>query len=311
MLTDATSGTWSRTLPATSQQGPIVDMALGTQTTITRSILTIATDRTNIYALVEETSLTIPSSGMMNGETTSQSWGIHRVQLLQDGSANLVTLPNLNPPLFNGQPLVNIIDLDYNTEQDVVVVANTTLEQDTDSNQLYSLKAGNANFNQIPISSFEAGNQTIPPPSAFSLVRFYFLESGNGTSNGSDNVSLIASVDNSINTAYVPAADSNGQPSFTMGQQVRFTGSLEGAFFPKVGFERRFHIPDLAVGEFSNVGSSNLWLNVLGIDNPLTDTSYQVVFAGSEFPMPGYNDTTSRLYVTSNNTYTMASGICQ
>ena len=275
LLSNPSRGIWTKTISGTSQS---VSFDGQTQTTRTETILTISTDQSNIFTLVK----IITSAA---GSVTTE-WAIKRVELDVGNSASLIAIPNLDPPRTISNDLVEVIDFDINILGDIVLIGSPMIGGM--NNQIYSKKMGVNFFSQVPIPS------TIQK---LSIVRFYFL-----TPNlNSEKLGVV--VDNSTNIGYV----TNDNP---LGQQLLFTGALVGDIYPANSNAVDYDIIDVSIGQMDSITTSNIWLSVIGKDNPITDTSYLEVLAGNNFPLPGYIGMNSLLYTTSNFTYTQSEGIC-
>lgn len=275
LLSNPSRGIWTKTVSGTTQS---ISFDGQTQTTRTETILTISTDQSNIFALVK----IITSSA---GSVTTE-WAIKRVELDVGNSASLIIIPNLDPPRTIDNDLVEVIDFDINILGDIVLIGSTMISGM--NNQIYSKKAEVSFFSQVPIPS------TIQK---LSIVRFYFLTPNLNSEK------LGVTIDNSTNIGYV--TDDN-----SLGQRLLFTGALVGDIYPSNSNSVDYDIIDVSIGQMDSITTSNIWLSVIGKDNPVTDTSYLEVLAGNGFQLPGYIGMNSLLYTTSNFTYTQSEGIC-
>jgi hypothetical protein len=216
---------------------------------------------------------------------TTITWSIKRVILDMSNAANLVSIPNLDPPRTAMAELRNITDFDVNQDQDFSLIGNTSTGNVTD-NQIYSKSMESTFFSLIPIPVLVQ---------SIKLIRFYFVIPP------TNNQSTI--IDNSINIGYVTDDNQNQQ-------QLMFTGLLAGAIYPVGSTQTDYRIVDVSIGSFDSIATSDIWMSVVGVDNPITDTSYLTILAGTQFQLPGYIGQNSILYTTPNATYTQSDGTC-
>ena len=280
-LSNPSRGIWTKTISGTSQN---VSFDGQTQTTRTETILTISTDQSEIFALVKIVTTSVNTQSQDQNITTE--WEIKRVMLDISNSASLMTIPTLNPPRTPNNDLVEIVDFDVNILGDVVLIGSQMIGGM--NNQIYRKNIGVNFFSQVPIPS------TIQ---RLSIVRFYFL----APNQNSEKLGVM--IDNSTNIGYVTNDDS-------LKQQLLFTGALVGDIYPTGSNSIDYDIVDVSIGQMDAVTTSNIWLSVIGKDNPITDTSYLEVLEGKNFQIPGYIGANSLLYTTSNFTYTQSEGIC-
>nr|QBK90985.1 MAG: transmembrane protein [Pithovirus LCPAC201] len=281
LLSNPTRGSWIKTISGTTQN---ISFDGQIQTTRTETILTISTDQSQIFALIKITTTSVNTQSQVANVT--MEWAIKRVELDVSNSANLISIPNFDPPRTINNDLIEIIDFDINIVGDVVLIGSTNLGQN--SNQIYSKGMGVNFFSQVSIPS---SIQKI------ALVRFYFLAPN------PNSAKLGVVIDNSINIGYVTNTDS-------LKQQLLFTGTLIGNIYPSNSRTVDYDIIDVSIGQMDSISTSNIWLSVIGKDNPVTETSYLEVLEGKDFQIPGYIGMNSLLYTSPNFTYTQSEGIC-
>ena len=291
LLTNPSNGTWSKTSTANNQE---VRFDCSERQSISGKFLTIATDRKDIYILIET-----------DINEQQPTWDIKRVELNADHSINLVSVAGLDSPKAdnigeeNNLIIKDITDFDINTDGDVVLIGNIPFSNPDFSlgiNQIYVKRTDSMNFSLAKDSRSPDQFQT---DIKFQLVRYYFL--GSRIVNGQ-------AIDNSMNIGYVerqPASDGDsGQDS----ESLMFLGAVESVIYPQDYLTNNYTIPDVAMGDFTSISSSDVWMNAIRLDN--TNTSYLEIRGGSQYMIPGYNGPNSRLFVTLNNIYTQADGLC-
>ena len=293
-LRNAQSSSWSRVQPATHK---LVRYEEHGDQVITieelTTIVTIATNGQYLYGVVKR-SFIVPC----DPSADRTNWSIDRIELLPSGRINFFSGDNLQPPMTTEEEeLVNIVDLDLNSDNDIVLVANTELELGDSRNFIYSKATAETTFTLV-----ETGRDI----DKHERTRFYRLD---------------GEVDNSLNIAYISGDDDQDQRLF-------FTGTLAALVYPNNN--QSYQIPDLAVSKSSlgtvddsdtGITFSNglsVWFNVIGVTES-DDTAYWFLSGISDsgtndqltaFLYPGYNDQTSRLYVGANEVYTMSAGTC-
>lgn len=283
-LVNPLAGHWIKTFDGTTRN-VVTDSMNDTQTTTIGTIISIATDRSNIYVLIK---ITVDIMDMSNSDndTTTTSWGIFKVGLNSSNQAIFTPVTNANPPQVGSDDIVNIVDFDVNAGGDILVVGNTDLSNVTD-NEIYSLPSGDTSFAEVQIDD---------KPDSFKQVRFYYVENATGSS-----------IVNSMDVAYVSGDDPNNE-------QLQFSGVLESVIYP-VGKKNNYTIIDFGLSDLtanitsiSPINIDSLWLIA---PNPSSrDTGFYQILGGPQFSIPGYVGDQSLLLVTNNRTYSQSSGVC-
>jgi hypothetical protein len=292
-LINPSTGHWIQTANGTTRS-VMADVMNNTQTTTVQTIFSIATDRINVYALIQTTVDIMDMSNINNDMTTTQ-WGVFTVGLNSSNQAVFTAVINTTPPRVGGTDIVNIIDFDVNTGRDILVVGNTNISNTT-TNTVYSLALGDNSFTEVPIDN---------RPSSFKQARFYYVI---GT------ISMIT-INNAQNVAYV----SGNNPG---NELIQFAGVIAMATspisFPEGGNNNYtitdYNFSDINVGDITaSATTADLNINQLWLiaPNPSSqNTGYYQIVGGPQFSIPGYVGNQSRLLVTNNQIYTQSNGVC-
>ena len=283
-LINVRTGTWIKTYDGTTRKVS-ANVMNNRQTTTTSTIYSIATDRSNIYALVL-TTIEVEDLTDSDNNTTTEQWGVFTIGINDSNSATFTSVPGANPPMVGSNLIINITDFDVNSEGDILLVGNT--DSSNTSNTVYSKGSDANSFTEVPIDN---------RPNSFKQVRFYYV----------NNVSNRITLNNTQDVAYV-SGDEMGN------ELLRFNGPISSISFPING-KNNYNIIDFSISDIVNFDSSFLVGNIDSIwmiaTNPNSNsTGFYQIETGTQFSIPGYVGTQSLVLATNNQTYSQSTGVC-
>jgi hypothetical protein len=281
-LIDAKNGRWVKTSNCTTRT-VMVDSPNSTQITTLRTIISIATDRRNIYALIETNTTILNLNNNQPREMID--WSVFKVGLNSACQATFTAVSGADPPQVGGDIIVNIIDFDVNMAGDILVVGTLDIIDSANTspadNAIYSLPQGDESFALVSIKD---------PPDRIGKARFYF------SPDATDSERII----NSNNIGYVSFDDPNDE-------LLQFTGTLANLSLPFDG-RNNYTILDFSIRDYSTLTDIETWM--IAPDPSSLNTGYYQILGRSQFNIPGYVGRESLIYVTNNRIYSQSSGVC-
>lgn len=276
-LIDAKTGRWVKTSNCTTRTTS-VDTDSSTKTTNIRTIISIASDRRNIYALMETNTVVLDLTN--NQPTETVDWSVYKVGLNSACQATFSPVSGANPPQVEDDTIVNILDFDVNTSGDILVVGTTDMAE-IGTNAIYSMAQADDSFSLIPITD---------APDKIGQARFYYSTDGSGSE----------SITNSINTGYVSFDNPNDE-------LLQFTGNLANLTLPFDG-RNDYTVLDFSFRDYSTLTDLETWM--IAPDPSSLNTGYYQIVGRSQFNIPGYVGRRSLVYITNNRVYSQSSGVC-